>query len=439
MRLLRLLKRDLHNEARVWVEDGVITESQAEGICSRYGIDYHDQTQHSFGYYVLIALGYLFIGLAVIVLLGENWEDIPRVVRMSGLIALTLVCNVIGLFAWQRNKPGVTVLWFFLGGMMYGASIMLIAQIYHIGEHFPDGIFWWALGVLPVALLLRSNLIMALATALAYLWFFVEAGMGFYPLLFPLFLLALAWQSLRIKPSLILFLVLMTGVAIFIEYTLAWFIGEPARFDFGPENVVIGAAIFVLFQGLAVWLGQRSEHQLADYGVALKLWTLRFAILGLFVFSFEEPWRELLLASWDAPVLVIAISALFSVLALGLAYLASHSVLKSASTLAFVVVYLAALVAVLNLSEPHSTALQVADNIVLVMTGVWLIVQGVRNGVTHYFYLGVFTVLLTGLLRYIDLVGDYIGAAILFAVFAAILLASARYWKKHVASAEAIR
>jgi hypothetical protein len=40
------------------------------------------------------------------------------------------------------------------------------------------------------------------------------------------------------------------------------------------------------------------------------------------------------------------------------------------------------------------------------------------------------------LLRYIDLVGDYIGAAILFAVFAVILLVSARYWKKHVSSTE---
>ena len=120
---------------------------------------------------------------------------------MSGLIALTLLCNGIGLFAWQRNKPGVTVLWFFLGGLMYGASIMLIAQIYHIGEHFPDGIFWWALGVLPLALLLRSNLIMALATALAYLWFFVEAGMGFYPLLFPLFLLALAGRTCASSPA----------------------------------------------------------------------------------------------------------------------------------------------------------------------------------------------------------------------------------------------
>jgi uncharacterized membrane protein len=437
MGLLRLLKRDLQSETRGWVEDGIISESQAEVICHRYGIDYHSRAQHSFGYYVLLALGYLFIGLAVIVLIGENWETIPRAVRMGGLIALTLACNGVGLLAWQWHRPGLSILWFFLGGLMYGASIMLIAQIYHIGEHFPDGIFWWAVGVLPVALLLRSNLIMALATALAYLWFLVESGLGFYPLMFPLFLLALAWHNLKSKPSLTLFLVLMAGVAIFIEYTVAWSIGSPARFDFGAENVLVGAALLVLFQGLAEWLGQRPGYHLADYGVALKLWTGRFAIIGLFFFSFEQPWRELLRVNMEAPGLVIATAILFSGFALALAFRARQAEFKRSTTLTFAVLYLAALIAVMTLDDVHSTALQVADNITLVVVGVLLIVQGIRDGMAHYFYLGVFTVMMTGLLRYIDLVGDYIGAAILFAVFAVILLVSARYWKKHVTGAEA--
>ena len=45
------------------------------------------------------------------------------------------------------------------------------------------------------------------------------------------------------------------------------------------------------------------------------------------------------------------------------------------------------------------------------------------------FFLGVLIILATGLLRYIDLVGDYIGATILFAVFAVILLSAAKFWK----------
>ena len=35
---------------------------------------------------------------------------------------------------------------FFLGNIFYGASIILIAQIYHLGEYMPDGVFWWDTG-----------------------------------------------------------------------------------------------------------------------------------------------------------------------------------------------------------------------------------------------------------------------------------------------------
>lgn len=75
---------------------------------------------------------------------------------------------------------------------------------------------------------------------------------------------------------------------------------------------------------------------------------------------------------------------------------------------------------------------QVAANLLLIGSGVLLIRRGIAEGRSHDFYLGVSVILTTGLLRYIDLIGDYVGAAILFAVFAAILLGSARYWRiKH--------
>ena len=69
-------------------------------------------------------------------------------------------------------------------------------------------------------------------------------------------------------------------------------------------------------------------------------------------------------------------------------------------------------------------------NLLLMGTGVWLIVRGINNRISHYFFLGVATILVTALLRYVDLIGDYVGGALLFLVFAALLLGAARYWKK---------
>jgi len=426
MRLIRLLKHDLAKEARTWVDENLISTEQAASICSRYGIDYHNHSTHSYGYYVLISLGYLFIGLSLITIIGANWEDIPRAIRMTGLLTITLFANLAGIYNYKYDRVNPAIGLFFLGAIFYGASIILIAQIYHIGEHYPDGVFWWAMGVLPFAILLQSNLIMILGVTLSFIWFFVEAGMHFYPLFFPVFLTLTAWYVLRLKQSNIVFLALIAGIGIWAESTLSWYLKGTHRFDFGPENVALGVAIFIFFHGIAKWLAHADDHRMKDYGTLLGVWTLRFAIVSLIVFSFEETWRELLSTQWEIPKFTIGLSIVLCSLAIGLSYVSGKQIL---STTAFSAFYLIALFAVMTEDIGNSQSLQILDNIVMVATGVWLIMRGFHDGVSHYFYLGIITIMLTALLRYIDLVGDYIGAAILFAVFAFILLGAARYWK----------
>jgi uncharacterized membrane protein len=433
MRLLRLLKYDLAKESNSWVNDGIISEKQAEAICSYYGINYHDQLKYSYGYYVLVILGCLFIGLSLITLVGANWEDIPRAVRMLGLVSITLSLNSFALYQFRQGNEKAAVGWFFLGGLCYGASIMLIAQIYHIGEHFPDGIFWWALGILPLALILRSNLLMLLTIMLAFIWFFVESGLNYYPVFFFVFMAALAWHVFRMRQSNILFLALVVGIVTLAEYSMSWGLDEMYRFGFGPENMVLGVALFLVFYALSKWFASVDDHKMVDYGALLGVWTLRFAIVSLFVFSFEEPWREIIQAEWERTQLAIVISFMAVIASILFTYYVSRNIV---SITAFSLFYLCSLFVVMRLDPTASGLLQVFDNLMLVATGVWLIVLGIRNGISHYYYLGVSTVLGAGFLRYIDFVGDYIGAAILFAVFAAILLVTARYWKSNQASEE---
>ena len=65
MRLIRILKYDLCREVAAWVGEGLISTEQAESICSRYGVDYHNLSRRSYGYQVLVVLGCLFISLSL--------------------------------------------------------------------------------------------------------------------------------------------------------------------------------------------------------------------------------------------------------------------------------------------------------------------------------------------------------------------------------------
>jgi len=83
-------------------------------------------------------------------------------------------------------------------------------------------------------------------------------------------------------------------------------------------------------------------------------------------------------------------------------------------------------------SAIHAVYFQVVYNLMLIATGIWLIIRAIQDGISHYFFLGVATVLLTAFMRYVDLIGDYIGGAAIFMVFAVVLLGSARYWKRRL-------
>ena len=73
----------------------------------------------------------------------------------------------------------------------------------------------------------------------------------------------------------------------------------------------------------------------------------------------------------------------------------------------------------------------------LLFTGIWLIRRGIDDATTHFFYTGVVILLLTALFRYFDLIGDYIGGAVLFIVAAFVLFGAARYWQSRGLQKEA--
>ena len=74
---------------------------------------------------------------------------------------------------------------------------------------------------------------------------------------------------------------------------------------------------------------------------------------------------------------------------------------------------------------------QLVYNMILVGLGVWLIIGGISTNISHDFWTGVCTLLAMATLRYIDLIGGYVGGAILFMMIAGILLGAAHYWKRY--------
>jgi uncharacterized membrane protein len=426
MRLLRLFKYDLAKETAEWVEDNILSISQAEQICARYGVDYHSAQKRSFGYNVLIGLGCLFIGLSLITLISANWDQIPRALRMWGLIVLTMATQVFALKKYMAGNHGGATGLFLLGNLLYGASIILIAQIYNLGEHMPDGVFWWALGCLPIAILINSPWVTLQAAVLSLIWFFTEAHMGFYPALFPIFILGSLIFLFRGLQNTALFIITVVSIGTWVEYSLACYWGDGRNLDFAAEHVAVSVALFIFAYVFSHWLNNKKSTVAKDYGAVLAVWTLRFGLIFMLVMSFKQPWEELIEADWEHRFSMLVLVSAISAAALLLARI-NKKLIPLIYILPFFWLSLIGLLWLKN--DDYAIYFQIAYNLVLIATSIWLITKGIQRGISHYFYLGIASVLVVALVRYIDLIGDYIGGALLFMVFAALLIGAAKYWK----------
>ena len=430
MRLIQLFKKELSHEARIWVRDELVSEQQANTILARYGTSLSDDTdKNSFGYYLLMSLGVLFIGLALILIVSHNWDEIPSSIRTGSLLLLTLVTNAvcINLFLSQRTRAGI--IWLLFGGMSYGASIMLIAQIYHLGEHFPDGIFWWAFGILPLVVFTQSRLLALLSLGLASIWLLIESGEDFFPALYPIFLFVTLWLTLFQTRSRLLFLGCIAGLLVWINLGLAWVMGSGYHFDPFAEQFPFSLGLALLINGAAWWLMRADKSDWREYGLVLHIWLLRAAILTLLVLSFEGVWEEY---SSDRNWLSV-ISVIFIIVSGIVAFRLSRASGRYASLPVLMLTgYLALSFTLVNSFSHMEFIAAIATNLMLLLMGILLIRRGIDQSETHYFYTGVVVLLLTAFIRYFDLIGDYIGGALLFLVAAGILMAAAKYWKHHV-------
>ena len=98
------------------------------------------------------------IGAGVILFVAANWGEIPRLVRV-----LVLVAGVVGFHAlgwWLRevraSYPVLGHALLLVRSILFGGSVFLVAQMYHVDTHDPLGWLLWALGAAAVGLFVRS-------------------------------------------------------------------------------------------------------------------------------------------------------------------------------------------------------------------------------------------------------------------------------------------
>src|SRR5262245_4591007 len=128
-------------------------------------------------------LGAILLGFGAMLFVAANWQAMSKLARLSLLGAGLWLAYGAAAVLFVRSLSAFAHAAVLVGVGLFGASIMLIAQMYHIDEHPPDGVLTWALGALLAGVAFRSNPALAAAMLLVGLWSGWETvlGLDHYP------------------------------------------------------------------------------------------------------------------------------------------------------------------------------------------------------------------------------------------------------------------
>ncbi|CAA0092389.1 Uncharacterised protein [Zhongshania aliphaticivorans] len=168
----------LRAEIAQWLREGIINDQQAQALYARYPafVAYRPKSDGAWGKVIFAVLGAVIFGLGIILLFAYNWQDMHRYLKLAVISVGILGAHGSALLMGRSEKanPRVVESIHILGTMLFGAGIWLVAQIYHMDLHFPDGFLLLCLAALSLAWALPSVAHGVLAILALLLWSGVE-------------------------------------------------------------------------------------------------------------------------------------------------------------------------------------------------------------------------------------------------------------------------
>jgi uncharacterized membrane protein len=290
-------KKRLRQDLERWEAAGLVSADGRAGILA-------DVASRGREVKLAAALGILasvLFGFAAISFVAAHWQDVPRLARLALLLAL--IWFGYGTAGWlhERGQRAFADAAILFAVAMFGASIMLISQMYNINGNAPDGVLLWWIGALFAGAVLRSNPALAFAMVLVCTWSFMESSESntvHWPFLIGWALVTAAFVWQRWRPGLHLSALALSIFVITIGYLL----------DTGHEHGLV-ATIGVLAAIGAV--GVETLRPDFDHITApLLAYAIAVAFAGLFALQFfEEPSLGTLIAL-AALALVLLLAAI---------------------------------------------------------------------------------------------------------------------------------
>ena len=264
----------LRKEAQKWQNEGLIEPDIYQRLATRYHFENLDTISNNRFLAVIITLGFILLGLAVITFVAANWQAWSKPIKVLILLGLFTTINTTGFYLYReqsedwKSRLGQGLL--LLGGLSLGANIGLMSQMFHQTGAVYELFLFWGFGVLLMAYGLRLTSLGILALILVGIGYFssfyalfsdyLSIEIQLMPLLIGVLFVALAyWCKSRWIFALSLILLVITLNTNFIIFLASLYNNNSS---FVPGLIFL--AFYTLPTGL-LWADQDDLGVLSNY------------------------------------------------------------------------------------------------------------------------------------------------------------------------------
>jgi uncharacterized membrane protein len=285
-----------------WVREELVSQEQADRMLA----DLRESRRESrSGKFVtaVSTVGAVLLGVGAILFIASNWRELSSIVKMALLLGATAAAYASGYYLKYefRELPRIGGALMFLGALLFGATVMLTAQIYHVNANDHALVLIWLIGILPLVFAMRTYPTAILGAALLMLWvglfatsrsrffgidnlpyWYVVSGLALFGIGGLLYLgdglekVARAWRLVALKVSMFSLFLL----------TFRWLVehGRTAFMDNGYEltRVLVIAVLAILAIGLDSLLRKEESPRLESYtGIGIAAFMMLFLLYPL--------------------------------------------------------------------------------------------------------------------------------------------------------------
>jgi uncharacterized membrane protein len=297
------IERDLKRwQAAGWLSDDGLKAIRAD----------LDSRQSPFGVAPIFAvLGAVLFGFAVMSFVAANWSSMSKLARLLLLLGTLWACYGAAAYLFQRQLAAFAHAAVLGGIAVFGASIMLIAQMYHMQGNPPDAVLYWALGALLAAVLVQSNPALAATFVLITVWSGWERSLSSnahfaFLLIWAATAAAAAW--LRWRP----------GLHLAALSLVAWLV--PLGFFVLDHHAHWLVVLVAALAAAAAALAGPSIDRHVPASPALFAYAVAVAFAGLYIMQFIDDYDPVRAATgiapqWSERQVLLAVLTLASLLA----------------------------------------------------------------------------------------------------------------------------